>query len=154
MHLVQCYEGSMAATANRRLFWLLSLAYRRASSMADAGLEDLGLTAAQAGALFAIPVEGAASVNDMAATLRIGQSAASAFAQKLEKSGLISRQTDPKDSRFALLVLTERGRELRAHAVARARDFNARLRADLSDEQFGVVAAWLRQITNMKEEET
>ncbi len=85
----------MVASADRRLFWLLSLAYRRAAGMADAGLEDLGLTAAQAGALFAIPVEGAASVNDMAATLRIAQSAASAFAQKLEKSGLVSRRANP-----------------------------------------------------------
>jgi DNA-binding MarR family transcriptional regulator len=143
----------MVTPPDGRLFWQLTLAYRRAASMADAGLDDLGLTAAQAGALFAIPVEGAASVNDMAATLRIGQSAASAFAQKLEKSGLISRQSNPKDSRFALLVLTARGRDLRAHAVARARDFNARLRADLSDEQVAVITGWLRQITNMKEEE-
>jgi DNA-binding MarR family transcriptional regulator len=143
----------MVTSPDRRLFWLLSLAYRRAASMADAGLDDLGLTAAQAGALFAIPVEGAASVNDMAAALRIGQSAASAFAQKLEKSGLISRQADPKDSRYALLVLTERGRDLRAGAVARARDFNAQLRAGLSEEQVSVITAWLQQIIAMKEEE-
>ena len=121
--------------------------------MADEGLQEFGLTAAQAGALFAIPVEGAASVNDMAAALRVGQSAASGFAQKLEKSGLISRESDPSDSRFALLVLTDRGRDLRSQAAARTRDFNARLRVDLSDEQLGIVTAWLRQITNMNEEE-
>jgi DNA-binding MarR family transcriptional regulator len=143
----------MATPPESRLFWLLSLAFRRAASMADAGLHDLGLTAAQAGALLAVPVDGATSVGDMAATLRIGQSAASAFAQRLEKSGLISRQTDPKDTRFAFLVLTERGRDLRGRAIARARDVNRHLRADLSDEQFAVVTAWLRQITNMMEEE-
>ena len=143
----------MVTPPDRRLFWQLSLAYRRAAVMADAGLEDLGLTAAQAGALFAIPVEGAASVNGMAATLRIGQSAASAFAQKLEKSGLISRQTDPKDTRSALLVLTSSGRELRAKALARARDFNAQLRAGLSDEQVAIITAWLQQIITMQEEE-
>lgn len=142
----------MVAAPDKRLFWLLSLAYRRAASMADAGLADLELTAAQAGALFAVPVEGATSVNDMAATLRIGQSAASIFAQKLEKSGLISRQTDPKDSRSALLVLTDRGRDLRAHAIARARDFNTHLRADLTQEQFDAVTAWLERIIDMKEE--
>ena len=139
---------------DKRLFWLLSLAYRRAASMADAGLEDLNLTAAQAGALFAIPVEGAVTVNDMAATLRIGQSAASVFVQKLEKAGLISRQSDPKDSRYAVLALTAPGRELRALAATRARDFNARLRGDLSDEQFETVTVWLQQVITMKEEDT
>lgn len=143
----------MVTPPDKRLFWLLSLAYRRAASMADAGLEELGLTAAQAGALFAIPSEGAASVNEMATTLRVGQSAASGFAQRLEKSGLISRQLDPEDSRYALLVLTARGRELRARAAARAREFNARLRAEATDEQIGLVAAWLQQIIAMKEEE-
>jgi MarR family transcriptional regulator, organic hydroperoxide resistance regulator len=144
----------MVTSADRRLFWLLSLAYRRAAGMADAGLEDLGLTAAQAGALFAIPVDGTASVNDIAATLRIAQSAASAFAQKLEKSGLVSRRANPADSRYALLVLTERGRELRTRALSRAKEFNARLCADLTDEQFAIITGWLLQVINMKEEET
>jgi DNA-binding MarR family transcriptional regulator len=143
----------MVGSPDRRLFWLLSLAYRRASSMADAGLDDLELTAAQAGALFAIPVEGTASVNDMAATLRIAQSAASSFAQKLEKSGLVSRRANPADSRYAALVLTERGRNLRMRALARAKEFNARLRADLTDEEFAIITGWLQQVTNMKEEE-
>ena len=144
----------MITKRDERLFWLLTLAYRRAASVADAGLEDLDLTAAQAGALFAVPMEGATNVNDLAAMLRIGQSAASIFAQRLEKAGLISRQTDPKDSRYALLLLTERGRAVRSEAAARARDFNAHLRADLNDEQLATVTAWLVQIINMKEEAT
>ena len=143
----------MVTPPDKRVFWLLSLAYRRAASMADTGLEEMGLTAAQAGALFAIPVEGTASVNDMAATLRIAQSAASAFAQKLEKSGLVSRRTDPKDSRYALLVLTERGRGLRARALSRAKEFNTQLCADLTDDQFTIITGWLQQVINMKEEE-
>ena len=144
----------MVASPDKRLFWLLSLAFRRAAGIADAGLEDLELTAAQAGALFAVPMDGAASVNDMAATLRIAQSAASSFAQRLEKAGLLSRQTDPKDTRYALLTLTEKGRDLRARALTRARDFNAQLSAGLSDEQLTIIAAWLQQVITMKEEET
>ncbi|WP_088348324.1 MULTISPECIES: MarR family transcriptional regulator [Rhodomicrobium] len=141
----------MVTPPDKRLFWLLSLAYRRATAAADAGLRDLDITGAQTGALFAIPAEGAISVNDMATRLRIAQSAASAFAQRLEKAGLIVRQTTPNDSRYAMLALSERGRKVRREAAARAQAFNARMAAGLSDEQFAVVTGWLQRLIEMEE---
>jgi DNA-binding MarR family transcriptional regulator len=142
----------MSASEEKRLFWLLSLAYRRAASMADDGLAGSGLTAAQAGALFAIPMEGAATVNDVAGTLRIAQSAASSFAQRLEKAGLVCRKADPKDSRYALLTLTERGRELRSRALLQAKSFNGHLSQGFSEDELATVSRWLRHVINMKEE--
>jgi DNA-binding MarR family transcriptional regulator len=141
----------MVTPPEKRLFWLLSLAYRRAATAADADLRDLDITAAQTGALFAIPPEGAISVNDMAQRLRIAQSAASTFAQRLEKAGLIERRTTPKDSRYAMLALSERGRAVRREAAARAQDFNAKMAAGLSDEQFAAVAGWLQQLIDMED---
>ena len=105
--------------AKPRFLHLLARAARAAQGVADDGLSDIGLTAAQAGALFLIPSDGGASVNAISEGLGLAQSAASVLAQRLEQAGLIERQVDPGDRRAVLLTLTARGRAARAKAFIR-----------------------------------
>jgi DNA-binding MarR family transcriptional regulator len=134
-----------------RYLHLLSRAARVAQTVADEGLADLKLSAAQAGALFSLSAETATSVTSMAEAMGLAQSAASVLVQKLEQAGLVERTPDPSDRRAALLMLTARGAAVRARAAERARRMNqAAVRGFSADEQ-GVIARWLQHMIDMKE---
>ncbi len=148
----------MSSTIDRRFFWLLATASRKAQSFADTRLENLGITATQAGALFAFPSTGNAStgnpstikthlsVNDIAATLDLAQSAASTLVQRLEKAGFVAREPDDADGRAVRLFLTARGREMRTKAADQARAMNALLIDGLTKEQQADVSSWLQTV--------
>ena len=138
--------------AKPRFLHLLSRAARAAQAHADSGLGDINLTSAQAGALFTIPVDGAASVNAISEALGLAQSAASVLVQKLEQASLIERQTDPNDRRAVLLTLTQRGRTLRAKAVERAQRMNTAATRGFSADEQAIVARWLQHMIDLKEE--
>jgi DNA-binding MarR family transcriptional regulator len=131
---------------------LLARAARSAQLVADAGLGDVGLTAAQSGVLFLIPNEGGASVNAVSEGLGLAQSAASVLVQKLEQAGLIERQTDPNDRRAVLLTLTTRGRTARIKAIERARALNASAVRGFNADEQAVIARWLQHMIDLKEE--
>lgn len=138
--------------AKPRFIYLLSRAARAAQGLADAGMEDVKLTAAQAGVLFSIPNEGGASVNAVAEGVGLAQSAASVLVQRLEHAGLVERQTDPADRRAVLLTLTARGRAVRTRAAERAQRINAAATRGFSAEEQAVIARWLQHMIDLKEE--
>lgn len=137
--------------AKPRFMHLLARAARAAQGLADEGLGDLGLTSAQAGALFAIPAEGGASVNAVAEALSLAQSAASVLVQRLEQAGLIERETDPADRRAVRLALTARGKSLRAKAIERAHRMNTAASRGFSADEQAIIARWLQHIIDLKE---
>lgn len=137
--------------ARPRFLHLLSRAARAAQTSADSGLADLELTAAQAGALFALAPETDTSVTALAEALGLAQSAVSVLVQRLEQAGLVERRPDPFDRRAALLALTPRGATLRARAAERARRFNALAVRGFSAEEQGVIARWLSHMIDLKE---
>ena len=138
--------------AKPRFLHLLSRAARAAQAVADDGLGDLGLTAAQAGALFLIPSEGGASVNAISEGLGLAQSATSVLVQRLEAASLIERQTDPADRRAVLLTLTTRGRTLRSRAIERAHRMNTAATRGFSTAEQATIARWLDHMITLKEE--
>jgi len=138
--------------AKPRFLHLLSRAARAAQGVTDDGLGDINLTSAQAGALFTIPADGAASVNAISEGLGLAQSAASVLVQKLEQAGLVERQTDPNDRRAVLLTLTQRGRNLRAKAVERAQRMNTAATRGFSADEQAIVARWLQHMIDLKED--
>jgi DNA-binding MarR family transcriptional regulator len=135
-----------------RFLHLLARASRAAQTMADDGLADIGLTSAQAGALFLIPAEGGASVNAISEGLGLAQSAASVLIQRLEAASLVERQTDPQDRRAVLLTLTTRGRSLRARAAERAQRMNTAATSGFTADEQAIVARWLNHIIELKED--
>jgi DNA-binding MarR family transcriptional regulator len=146
---IRCAKGLVMSRAPR-LFHLLSLAARRASVVADGGLGDLEISQAQAGALFALPRDGSASISDIAAALQLAQSAASTLVQRMERAGLVARETDPADARVSRLRLTPHGEAVRAEAVERVRRLNRRMAASFSASEIDVVARWLAAIADLE----
>jgi len=137
--------------AKPRYLHLLSRAARASQAIADDGLSDLGLTSAQAGALFALPSEGGAGVSAVADALGLAQSAASVLVQRLEQAGLVERQPDPVDRRAVLLTLTTRGRTMRARAIERAQRMNTAATRGFSSDEQATIARWLQHMIDLKE---
>lgn len=133
---------------DHRLFYLLTLSQRRIADSARAGLADLGITPAQAGALFAIDPEGGTTISALAQALDLAQSAASGLAQRLERLGLVRRDGDPDDARMSRLHLTPRAREIRAQALVRTQSFNQTLASDLSPAELDIIVRWLNSLAH------
>jgi DNA-binding MarR family transcriptional regulator len=133
-----------------RLFHLLSLAQRRAQAVAEAGLFDLDVSAAQVGALFVIAPGAGASVGEVAAALGLAQSAASTMVQRMERAGLIIRAADPADARITRLHLTSSGLAVRAQAARRVQTLNRRLGGPFSAADIAVVAQFLEHVAALE----
>ncbi|MGV0758675.1 enoyl-CoA hydratase-related protein [Tistrella mobilis] len=129
-----------------RLIHLLAAANRRVMAIAEAGLEDLGITTSQSAALFVLGERGPSSVTALGAALDLGQSATSTLVQKLETAGLVARTDDPADRRAVTLRLTERGEAIRRVAARRANDLTRRMAHGLSPEERAVIAHWLKTV--------
>lgn len=59
---------------------------------------------------------GAASIKQLAGTLRLDHATLTPLLRRLEEAGLVRRERDPADGRSSLLELTSRGREVHAAA--------------------------------------
>ncbi|WP_421734235.1 MarR family winged helix-turn-helix transcriptional regulator [Cellulomonas sp.] len=80
-------------------------------------LEPLGLTHPQYLAMLALWQYGRLSLKDLAAHLHLEPATASPLVKRLEGMGLVRRERATDDERALEIVVTERGRELRASAV-------------------------------------
>ena len=80
-------------------------------------LAPLGLTHPQYLAMLALWQYGPISLTELAGHLHLDPATASPLVRRLEAMGLLRRERDPVDERALLLVLTDKGRELRSQAV-------------------------------------
>jgi DNA-binding MarR family transcriptional regulator len=105
--------------------------------------ERNGVSSAQAGALFLLGAREGMLIGDVARALGVGAAAISGLVDRMEAAGLVQRTPAPEDGRAVRLVLTDRGREARERAKARAATVNQRLTQGFSDDELDVVARWL-----------
>ena len=81
-------------------------------------LARLGLTESAGAALWALDPDAAPpTMRELARALGCDPSNASLVSAKLEHDGLVERRPHPSDGRARVLVLTKRGRELRARLI-------------------------------------
>jgi DNA-binding MarR family transcriptional regulator len=66
-----------------------------------------GLTAPQVGALKALAGGGPQSLKDLCARLGLAHSTVSGIVDRLERRGLVRRETDPQDRRLTRIVVTD-----------------------------------------------
>ncbi len=133
----------------RRLFYQLNRAQRALTRTADAGLRrELGVTAVQLGALFALAEQDGMVLKDLGRTLALANSAVSGLADRLEREGLAERRPDPRDGRAFRLHLTERGRETAQTANPFLGRFNARIEDGFTAAELDVVARFLSTLTD------
>jgi DNA-binding MarR family transcriptional regulator len=80
--------------------------------LAEEALNKLGLHAGQEQILFCLWQEDGIPQSQLAASLAIDISTTTKMVQRMERTGLVKRQTDGQDARVSRVYLTEHGRAL------------------------------------------
>ena len=128
-----------------RLVYLLTTAQRRLEAAIERDAPD-GLTVSRIGLLLALPPEGGLRMSALARELDLGAPALSGLVDRMSSSGLVRRTPDAADRRSFLVALTDRGRAVRARAVARTKEVNDAFCQGFSEEEIAVVERWLESV--------
>jgi DNA-binding MarR family transcriptional regulator len=140
------------AEPDQRVFLLLQQAAHRLRLWADRRCVDLaGITAAQAGALFALRDTPMSTQRELARALGQGESAVTAMVRRLLDAGLVRRHPSPDDHRAHLLALTAAGEATLATVRPVVAEFNAMLRTVLGADGPATLAAALRALRDADE---
>ena len=100
----------------RQVCFALSVAARNVVAVYRPVLEPLGLTHPQYLVMLALWQHGPLSVKELSRLLQLDPGTLSPLLKRLESSGLLRRERDPKDQRNLALALTAKGTALRAQA--------------------------------------
>ncbi|MGW5559863.1 MarR family winged helix-turn-helix transcriptional regulator [Micromonospora sp. NPDC003944] len=111
-----------------------------------AAFAELGLTPATARALHELDPDRPLPARDLAGQLGCDRSNVTVLVDKLEQTGLVERRTDPGDRRQKTLVVTEKGRVVRAGVIEVMSD--SRLLSGLSDEELSTLRDLLWNVSD------
>lgn len=130
---------------DRQVCFALSVAARNVVAIYRPVLEPLGLTHPQYLVMLALWQHGPLSVKRLSELLQLDPGTLSPLVKRLETSGFVRRDRDPRDERSLAIALTDRGRELRAQAERIPTGIADRLDMDL-DELMALHGALTRVI--------
>lgn len=132
---------------DRRYLYLLNAAQKNLSRYIKRHVSNsAGISATQAGALFAIRAQDGALSGEVACALDIAPSAMTGLADRMVRSGLILRRVDEQDKRSYRLWLTEGGREAAQQAMAELAPLNVKLTQGFTDSELEIVSRWLHTV--------
>lgn len=127
-----------------RFFYLLNLARHRVFKHADRlAQEELGLSAAQLGALTVIGAQPGRSQRQLAQTLGYNESAITALMRRMHEAELIVRTPSETDRRVMTIDLSTKGRALVTASKPMLRRLQARLTDGFTEDELDVVARFL-----------
>jgi DNA-binding MarR family transcriptional regulator len=129
---------------------VLSLAKLQRPAL-NRGLEEFGLSHAQAGMLLLLAHQDQRSVKETADFLGISKSAVTQLADPLETKQFITRNTDPRDRRIVRLSLTDKGRQVLRKLAKRKFDGIRAAITNLSDREVGQLYDLIIKMANRKE---
>jgi DNA-binding MarR family transcriptional regulator len=95
---------------DRTIGWALTQAARLHRTHLNTKLAELGLFAGQEQVLDALQSQGALTISDLAAVLRVRAPTASKMVTRLAVLGFVQRESDRKDARTVRVRLTRKGR--------------------------------------------
>lgn len=143
---------SIARPVDRRLFMLLERARHKLFKRANGQMqEQVGITAAQGGALFFLYRHRDCLLSDMAEGLSLNNSAITGLAARMETAGLIVRHKSRADGRAVRVRLTETGREKALAVQEYLRELNQDIASGFSDDEMDVVYRFLFQLAEVRE---
>lgn len=114
----------------------------------SARIKPLGLSTGTFPALLELWEEDGLSQKQLVARLDIEQATMANTLTRMERDGLIRRQTDETDRRVQRIWLTDKARDSRAQAISAATETNAQLLAALSAEERPQFEDLLRKIVD------
>jgi DNA-binding MarR family transcriptional regulator len=107
-----------------------SVTDRLNAAVAEAGIEDMS---SRYGFVIRALSAGGRTLTELAEMLAVSKQAAIKVVDEMERRGFLTRVPDPRDRRAKRLELTERGRRVRAAALAASHELERELRAELGD---------------------
>ena len=93
------------------------------------------------------------SQHDLARKLLVGRSNITMLLPQLEKHGLLTRESDPRDKRILRLTLTQEGEDLLMEALKVYTELIDRVMAQSSPAQCDAMGEQMRRISEMLREE-
>jgi DNA-binding MarR family transcriptional regulator len=136
-------RNNSAARPDRRLIFLLNVAYRRVQRHVTALTKDSGVTSTQSGLLFVLGRRDGVLMGEAGAALDLGMPGISGLAERMAEAGLIEKRADPDDGRAFRLWLTAAGRKALVRSKAGAADLNRQLMDGFTEAEIDTVSRWL-----------
>lgn len=111
-----------------------------------ARIAPLGVVPGQFAQLLALYERDGQSQRELCERVRIEQPTMANTLQRMERDGLVRRLPDPGDRRRAVVMLTERARDLEDDLVGAARTVNSDATRNLGDDELAPFMATLARI--------
>jgi len=117
---------------------------------AEAALNKLGIHTGQEMILLQLWIEEGIPQSQLAASMEVEPPTATKMLQRMERTGLIERRTDPEDARVSRVYLTARGRALEQPVLNVWKQLEAQTVAGLSLTEQALLHRLLMQVlTNL-----
>jgi DNA-binding MarR family transcriptional regulator len=137
-----------------RLIFLIGQARQRLYTKLDqALLNQAGVTAAQAGALFFLTQKDGCLLMELSKGLMLDKSAITRMAERLEKKELIARRPCPKDGRAVRVHITPHGCWAAKACLATVKAHNAAIKEGFSESEITSFSRILQTIIQRFSEE-
>jgi len=135
-------------TSDDRLIYLLSMAQQTMKDYTNAALSKAGveLTMTQAGILFLLKHKDMRTMSELGEVFDIDNSAVTRLVDRLEKNGIVERQTAPGDRRAYLVHMTPKGLDSLEKAKKIIMSVNEDLRKGFTSEEVEAYKKILRSI--------
>lgn len=132
---------------DRRLYYKLNQAQHLLTKQVDAELASaLGIKTAQLGAVFFLLGHDGCMLKEISVGLGLNNSAITTLVVRMEKSGLLTRESCSVDGRSYRIHLTKKAKSIGQKAIPLAKELNARLAQGFSNEEIDTVIRFLDSI--------
>ena len=126
-------DGTDTLALERQVCFALSVAARNVVAVYRPFLEPMGLSHPQYLVMLSLWQYGSLSVKDLSGLLHLDPGTLSPLVKRLEASGFVRRNRDPRDERSLAIALTDEGRALRDRAERIPAGIVDRLGMDLTE---------------------
>jgi len=138
------HENFLKAMEN----WANTYMFRSLSGYFDY-LKTTGVSMQQAYALTFIFYQGPGKITDICEHMMVSAAAASQMVDRLEKSGLVERTTEPDDRRVRNVVLSEEGESFVRQSILARQSWVKEIPDKLSNAQLDQIAATLNLLVSV-----
>lgn len=126
--------------------YLLTVAQREVNQQISVRLDAYDLTSVQYGVLNYLWEHQTGTPKELAQTLMVENSTISGILDRMQKKGLIDRQTDPNDRRSVRVILTNSGNALKEEVLYTVDELNAVVLKDIEPAKREILLECLRKI--------
>ena len=131
----------------KKLYFLLNQAQQKLhKGMDKESLAQLGVTSAQAAALYHLQKRNGCLQAELGKALGLGKAATSGMAVRLEKQGLIKRTPSPVDGRGQRVLITVEGLQVLVKARPLLNQMDKALNAGFKEKELEVVRRYLTNL--------